>query len=126
MVNSREKNDQYLTSKQVQEIIPFSRATLRRMAKEELWGFPPSRIVGRSAYWGESCIFDYLSKQSGLTVKPGDSAITSKDIQAMFGKSHTWLYQNIKLKKFPEPFAIGRSRFWLKSQVDSLMSLDEA
>lgn len=120
MVSAKSTKENYLTSKQVQQIIPFSRATIRRLDKDNAAGFPKSHKVGRSAYWKESSVLDFLSQKAGFTVTSQDQVITAKDLQAMFDKSHTWLWQNIKNKTLPEPFLIGRSRFWMKSQIDAL------
>ena len=110
----------HITAKQVQALIPFSRATIRRLAKDTKTDFPTPYVVGRSVYWSESSILEYLSRKAGFTITPADRAITAKELQSTFNKSHTWLWQSIKTGSIPEPFKIGRSRFWMQSQVDAL------
>jgi len=113
--------DSYLSSKQVQNIIPFSPATISRLSKDAESDFPKAHYAGRSIFWKASEILHYLSMKSGISVQADDRAITAKELQAAFGKSHTWLWQNIKKGNLPEPFKINRSCFWLQSQLEALM-----
>ena len=118
--------DRSLSSKEVQQYIPFSLATIRRLSKDIKSDFPKHHVVGRSVYWNESDILKYLSKKAGFQVNPKDRTITAQEVLGHFNKSHTWLWQNIAPKgNIPKPFYINRSRFWVKSQIDDLHSAPE-
>lgn len=123
--------DRNLSTKQVQRWHPCSNATRLRHAKDKKSDFPKPFKVGRSVYWKESEILEYLSKKTGFKVDPQDKTITAKELLETFGKSHTWLWANIKSDieskggNIPKPFYINRTRFWMQSQIDALTSTSE-
>ena len=126
MTNIASPANKNLSTKQVQQYIPFSLATIRRLSKDQETDFPKPHIVGRSVYWNQSDILQYLSKKTGFKVSSEDKVITSNDLLKIFNKSSTWLWQNTEKKggNIPNPFYINRSRFWMKSQIDELTAVE--
>ena len=115
-----------LTLKDTSKILGgMSTITITRISKTDTQ-FPPVVKIGRSIFIDRDLLYKWLSEKSGLDVKPQDHLLTSKDLQEIFNKSHTWIWSNVKLGALPKSFKINRSTFWLNSQIDALLQSDEA
>ena len=118
-------NNQKLTLKAATTIIPVAPITITRIAKSDST-FPKLEKIGRSQFIDRQAFYKWLSKKAGYVVIDGDYAITGKDLQNTFDKSHTWIWQNVKSQTLPEPFYIGRNTFWMNSQIEALLQSEVA
>lgn len=117
--------NQKLTLKTVTTIIPVAPITLTRIAKCDLT-FPQIEKIGRSQFIDRQALYTWLSKKADYVVIDGDYAVTGKDLQNIFDKSHTWIWQNVKAGTLPKPFYIGRNTFWMNSQIEALLQSEVA
>ena len=109
-----------LTIKNISKILgDLAPITIRRLAKSDKI-FPAIETIGRSRFVDNEAFYEWLSKKAGFKVTPPDKAITSKQLQEMLDKSHTWIWLNVKNKTLPRPFKIGRLNFWMLSQFGGL------
>ena len=113
-------NNQKLTVKSLSEILNVAPVTVTRIAKSDSQ-FPKLAKIGRSIFIDSDAFYKWLSKKSGCIVVEGDRVLTGKDLQGIFDKSHTWIWQNVKSGELPKPFYIGRNTFWMNSQIDALL-----
>ena len=113
-----------LTLKTATTIFPVAPITLTRIAKSDST-FPAIEMIGRSKFIDRQAFYTWLSKKTGYIVTDGDYAITGKDLQNIFEKSHTWIWQNVKAGTLPKPFYIGRNTYWMNSQIEALMQSEE-
>ena len=118
-------NSQKLTLKAATKILPVAPITITRIAKSDP-SFPKLEKIGRSQFIDGDAFLKWLSKNAGFVITDGDYAITGKDLQNTFDKSHTWIWQNVKSKTLPEPFYIGRNTFWMNSQIQALLQSEVA
>lgn len=121
-----------LQVKGVAEILGgISRKTVLGLTKKSTQGkpnisydptFPKLERIGRSIYIDSNEFYYWLSQKADFNVTTHDRAITSKHVQAMLGRSHTWIWQNTKGEDspLPKPFKVGRLNFWMLSQFEEL------
>lgn len=93
--------------------------TISRLAKSDKT-FPEIETIGRSKFIDSDGFYKWLSAQAGFKVSAPDKAITSKHLQQMLDKSHTWLWKSCKEGLIEKPFKIGRLNFWMQSQFEEL------
>lgn len=119
MLNSK------LTLSNVSNILKVSPITISRLSKTDS-DFPEVSKIGRSLFIDSDSLYSWLSLKAGQEVKPEDQLLTGKDLQSIFNKSHTWIWQNVKSGVLPKPFKINRSTYWLESQIKRLDQKDAA
>lgn len=109
-----------LTIKNISKILgDLAPVTISRLAKSDKT-FPEIETIGRSRYMDSDALYCWLSQKAGFKVTPPDKAISSKQLQKMLDKSHTWIWKSCKDGLIPEPFKIGRLNFWMLSQFGGL------
>jgi len=118
-------HNQKLTFKTLATILNVAPITVSRIAKSDSQ-FPKATKIGRSQFIDSKAFHQWLSKKSGCVVVEGDRVLTGKDLQSIFDKSHTWIWQNVKSQTLPEPFYIGRNTFWMNSQIQTLLQSEVA
>ncbi len=89
MLNSK------LTLSNISSILKVSSITVSRLSKTDS-DFPEMSKIGRSLFIDSDALYQWLSIKAGVVVKPEDQLLTSKDLQKLFDKSHTWIWQNVK------------------------------
>ena len=107
-----------LTTKQVLDILPISKAGLNREIADGHVGEP--KKIGRSVYFSESDIFkNYLSKKAGRPIHVGDKLLSSKQLEVLFSRSSGWVWIHFQKNKTRKSKAIYlRSRpYWLESSI---------
>ena len=45
--------------------------------------------------------------------------LTIREVMYLVGRKQVWIYNQMKLGDFPQQRKVGRSSFWLKSEVDA-------
>jgi len=106
-----------LSIKVTSERARVSAITLIRLSQSDK-SFPVMEKIGRSIFIDEGEFYAWLSNKAGIEVTPSDKVLTSKDLQEIYGKSYTWLWQNVKSHNLAQPFKINRNNFWIDSQLD--------
>ncbi len=78
---------------------------------------PEIEYVGRSAYIEKQDFNDWVSHIIGKPIDDNEEFLKSEDVMALYGKSYTWLWYMVKNKEMAKPFVLGRTNFWLKSEL---------
>ena len=89
--------------------------TISRLSKADPT-FPKFKKVGKSLFLDGDLFYAWLTQKAGFLVRAPDTAITIKDVQSIYSKSHTWIHTHIKSGALPKPFKVGRFTFWMASQ----------
>ena len=112
-----------LTLKAISQILAGTAPiTITRIAKADTT-FPELERIGRSIFIDRDEFYDWLSVKAGFNVKSPDIALTSKDLQRIYQKSHTWVWQGVKSGALPVPFKINNFTFWMQSQNDDFVEV---
>ena len=94
----------------------ISATTLSRLIKEN--GFPVPEKLGNRLYFKTSSIFEWISLEAGRKVSVGDELLSSKQLEALFSRSTTWIWYTFQKTTRKELAVKIRSRpYWLKSEV---------
>lgn len=117
--------NQKLSYVDIAERLSLAPVTVSRIANTDNT-FPKAVCIGRSKFIDSKAFYKWLSKKAGAVAVEGDYLLTAKGIQQRFGKSHTWVWQNVKAQTLPKPFKIGRNTFWLNSQIEALFTPEAA
>ena len=119
-------NNKKLTLRDTSQVLAgIAPITITRIAKSDS-AFPKIEKVGRSIFIDENALYTWLSHKAGFTILATDTALTSKNLQEIFNKSHTWIWQNVKSGVLPKPFKINRSTYWMASQIEGLFQEEVA
>ena len=79
--------------------------------------FPKLIIKGRSIFIPAKPFFKWLSDIADEEITANDELWTSKEMQAYYQKSNTWLWQHEKAGNIPHSFLLNRSKLWIKRNV---------
>jgi predicted DNA-binding transcriptional regulator AlpA len=109
-----------LTNKVVRNLLGgISQASLKRLTEKED-DFPLIEIIGRSRFVDMTAFCSWQSKKAGYLIKNPAQCMNSKDLMAYFGKSHTWIWQQIKTQSLPKPFKVGALNLWFENDIKNI------
>ncbi len=117
--NTATVQNSFLKKQQVLKTLGgISATTLSRLVKEN--GFPAPEKLGNRLYFKTSSIFEWISLEAGRKVVAGDELLSSKQLEALFSRSTTWIWYAFQKTARKELAVKIRSRpHWLKSEVFS-------